>query len=37
MAAAILYNWESKHEFECPSIFRCGALTEAGKLALSPL
>ena len=31
LAAAIYYNWESKHGFEYPSIFRCGALTEAGK------
>jgi hypothetical protein len=37
LAAAILYNWESKPRFEYPSVFRCGALTEAGKLALSPM
>jgi hypothetical protein len=37
LAAAIYYNWQSKPGFEYPSIFRCGALTEAGKLALSPM
>jgi hypothetical protein len=37
LAAAIYYNWESKDGFEYPSIFRCGALTDAGKLALSPM
>ena len=37
LAAAIYYNWESKHGFEYPSIFRCGVLTEAGKVALSPM
>jgi hypothetical protein len=36
-AAAIYYNWEGKQGFEYPSIFRCGALTETGKLALSPM
>jgi hypothetical protein len=37
LAAAIIYNWESKPGFEYPSIFRCGALTEAGKFALKPM
>ena len=37
LVATIYYNWESKHGFEYPSIFRCGALTDAGKLALSPM
>jgi hypothetical protein len=37
LVATILYNWQSKPGYEYPSVFRCGALTEAGKLALSPL
>lgn len=37
LAAIIYYNWMSKPGFEAPSIFRCGALTDAGKVALSPM
>jgi len=37
LAAAILYDWQSWPGFEPLSVFRCGALTEAGKLALSPM
>jgi len=37
LAAVFYSNWESKPGFEYPSIFRCGKLTEAGKLALSPM
>jgi len=37
LAAIIYYNWAAQPGFEAQAIFRCGALTEAGKLALSPL
>jgi hypothetical protein len=37
LAAIIYYNWTALHGYESQAIFRCGALTEAGKLALSPL
>lgn len=35
LAAVIYYNWMSKPGCEPSSIVRCGALTNAGKLALS--
>jgi hypothetical protein len=40
LAAALWYTWNGDFvgEKENPgAIFRCGALTDAGKLALSPL
>jgi hypothetical protein len=37
LAAITYYNWKSKPGYESQSIFRCGALTNAGKVALSPL
>jgi hypothetical protein len=36
LAAVIYYNWTALSGFEAQAIFRCGALTEAGKLAISP-
>jgi hypothetical protein len=37
LAAIIYYNWTALPGFEAQAIFRCGALTNAGKLALSPM
>jgi hypothetical protein len=37
LAAIIYYNWTALHGYESQAIFRCGALTDAGKLALSPM
>lgn len=37
LAAIIYYNWTALPGFESQAIFRCGALTDAGKLALSPM
>jgi len=37
LVATIYYNWQSLPGFEVPSIFRCGELTVAGKLALQPI
>lgn len=37
LAAIIVYNWKSQPGYEAPSIFRCGALTEAGKAAIAPM
>jgi hypothetical protein len=37
LVATIYYNWQSLPGFEVPSIFRCGELTVAGKLALQPM
>jgi hypothetical protein len=37
LAAVIYYNWTALHGYESQAIFRCGALTDAGKLALSPM
>jgi hypothetical protein len=37
LAAIIYYNWTALPGFEAHAIFRCGALTEAGKLALKPM
>jgi hypothetical protein len=37
LAAVIYYNWTALHGYESQAIFRCGALTDAGKLALQPL
>jgi len=37
LAAIIYYNWTALPGFEAQAIFRCGALTEAGKLALKPM
>ena len=37
LAAVIYYNWTALPGFEAQAIFRCGALTPAGKSALSPL
>lgn len=37
LAAIIYYNWTAKPGYEAQAIFRCGALTEAGKLALKPM
>jgi hypothetical protein len=37
LAAIIYYNWTALPRFEAQAIFRCGALTDAGKLALSPM
>jgi hypothetical protein len=36
LAAIIFYDWADKPGNE-GAIFRCGALTEAGKLALKPM
>jgi hypothetical protein len=33
----LVYNWTTLPGFETQAIFRCGALTDAGKLALSPM
>ena len=37
LGAVIYYDWTAKPGFEAQAIFRCGALTDAGKLALSPM
>jgi hypothetical protein len=37
LVAIVYYNWMSLPGFEEPSVFRCGALTEAGKRALDPM
>jgi len=37
LTAIIYYNWTALPGFEAQAIFRCGALTDAGKLALSPM
>jgi hypothetical protein len=37
LAGIIYYNWTAKSGYESQAIFRCGALTAAGKLPLSPL
>jgi hypothetical protein len=37
LVAIVYYNWMSLPGFEEPSVFRCGALTEAGKRALEPM
>jgi hypothetical protein len=37
LAAIIYYNWTAMHGYESQAIFRCGALTDAGKLALQPM
>jgi hypothetical protein len=37
LAAIIYYNWTALHGYESQAIFRCGALTDAGKLALEPM
>ena len=37
LAAIIYYNWTALHGYESQAIFRCGALTDAGKLALKPM
>lgn len=37
LAAIIYYNWTALPGYESQAIFRCGALTDAGKLALSPM
>jgi hypothetical protein len=37
LAAIIYYNWTALPGFEAPFIFPCGALTNAGKLALGPM
>jgi hypothetical protein len=40
LAALIYYSWSGDYvgQKESPgTLFRCGALTEAGKLALSPM
>jgi hypothetical protein len=37
LAAIIYYNWTALPGYEAQAVFRCGALTEAGKLALSPM
>jgi hypothetical protein len=37
LAAIIYYNWTALPGFEAQAIFRCAALTDAGKLALSPM
>jgi hypothetical protein len=36
-AAIIYYKWTALSGFEGQAIFRCGALTDAGKLALKPM
>jgi len=37
LAAIIYYNWTALPGYESQAIFRCGALTDAGKVALSPM
>jgi hypothetical protein len=37
LAAIIYYNWTALPGFETQAIFRCGELTDAGKLALSAM
>lgn len=37
LAAIIYYNWTALHGYESQAIFRCGALTDSGKLALKPM
>jgi len=37
LAAITYYNWTVLPGFEAQAVFRCGALTDAGKLALSPM
>jgi hypothetical protein len=37
LAAIIYYNRTALHGYESQAIFRCGALTDAGKLALEPM
>jgi len=37
LAAIIYYNWTAQPGYESQAIFRCGAFTDAGKLALKPM
>jgi hypothetical protein len=37
LAAIVYYNWTALHGYESQAIFRCGTLTDAGKLALQPM
>lgn len=37
LAAIIYYNWTALPGYESQAIFRCGALTDAGKAAIAPM
>jgi hypothetical protein len=37
LTAIIYYNWTALRGYESQAIFRCGALTDFGKLALKPM
>jgi hypothetical protein len=37
LAASLYYSWGGQPGEAGSTIFRCGALTDAGKLALSPM
>ena len=37
LAAIIYYNWTALPGYDSQALFRCGALTDAGRLALSPM
>jgi hypothetical protein len=37
LAAAVYFSWGGHPGEAGSTVFRCGALTDAGKLALSPM